>query len=236
MTLNCLKCKVMHFGKNNPKIDYFLTDKNGDRVKLEETVCERDLGVFISNDLKWSKHVNIIVNRASFILGKFRRTFISKDEKLWKKLYLTYVRPHLEFAVQVWNPYLKKDIHLLEKVQRRASKIPSVMRNLNYEMRLSKWGLTTLEIRRTRGDCIMMFKLRKKKEVIKAMKEFVWSNPRFGLQKLRPELVKNCKPRFHFFTNRVASAWNGLPSEVIEALSVNNFKEKYDKFYLDKIK
>ncbi len=76
-----------------------------------------------------------------------RRTFISIDEKLWKKLYLTYVRPHLEFAVQAWNPYLKKDVNSLERVQRRASKIPSANINLEYKSRLRKWG-ANLEKRR----------------------------------------------------------------------------------------
>ena len=233
MTLNCFKCKVMHFGKNNPKTDYFLTDKNGNRVKLEESECERDLGIFVSNDLKWNKHVNTVVNRASFILGRFRKTFVSRDEKLWKKLYLTYVRPHLEFAVQAWNPYLKKDVNSLERVQRRASKIPSTLRNLEYKIRLRKWGLTTLEKRRNRGDCILMYKILKKKEALKFAKELVWTKPRFGLPKLRPELVKNCGQRYNFFANRVANTWNCLPSTVVEALSVNSFKEKYDNFYLE---
>lgn len=230
MTLNCFKCKVMHFGKNNPKNDYFLTDKNGNRVKLEESECERDLGVFISNDLKWSKHVNTIVNRASFILGRFKKTFISRDEKLWKKLYLTYVRPHLEFAVQAWNPYLKKDINSLERVQRKATKIPSSIRNLDYGTRLRKLGLTSLEKRRKRGDCILLYKILRKKEAVKFNKGLNWTEPRFGLKKLRSELVKSCGPRLNFFTNRVASSWNVLPSEVVEAPSVNSFKEKYDKY------
>ncbi len=98
---------------------------------------------------------------------------------------------------------------------------------------MRKWGLTTLEKRRKRGDCILLHKIIKKSEAVKFSKDLLWTKPRFGLQKLRPELIKNCGPRFNFFTNRVANTWNCLPSEVVDALSVNSFKEKYDKFYLE---
>ena len=52
------------------------------------------------------------------------KTFTSRDMNLWKLLYVSLVRPHLEFASTVWNPYLAGDIETLEKVQRRAKRIP----------------------------------------------------------------------------------------------------------------
>jgi ribonuclease P/MRP protein subunit RPP40 len=55
---------------------------------------------------------------------------------MWKKLYTTYVRPHLEFAIPVWNPYSTNDIVKLEKIQHRATKIAHSMKGLNYSKRL----------------------------------------------------------------------------------------------------
>ena len=73
-----------------------------------------------------------------------------------KVLYCTYVRPHLEFAVQSWCPYLIKDIKELENVQRRSTKM---VLEISYEDRLTALGLSTLEERRLRGDLIQQFEL-----------------------------------------------------------------------------
>ena len=85
------------------------------------------------------------------MLGMLKRTFATRNKDIWKKLYTTYVRPHLEFAVSAWNPYLKKDIETLEKVQRRATRISPAIKNLTYENRLEALKLTTLKKRRIRG-------------------------------------------------------------------------------------
>ena len=64
------------------------------------------------------------------------------------------VRPHLEFAIQAWSPYFKRDSECLEKVQHRATKVVEGFKSLSYEDRLHKLGLTTLYDMRLRGDLI----------------------------------------------------------------------------------
>ena len=74
-------------------------------------------------------------------------------------LYKTIVRPHLEYCIQAWRPYRKKNIDMLERVQRRATNILQKLRNISYEMRLKECGLTTLETRKLRDEQIEVFQI-----------------------------------------------------------------------------
>ena len=73
--------------------------------------------------------------------------------------YKSLVRPHLEYCVQSWNPYQLGHVRLIEGEQRRFTKLIPVLRELPYEERLKKLNLTTLEMRRIRGDIIEVFKI-----------------------------------------------------------------------------
>ena len=75
------------------------------------------------SDLKWSKHVKQMVRKANRVLGLFKRTVGGKNKDIFSNLYKTLVRPILEYACPVWSPHLAKDIHEIEKIQRRASRI-----------------------------------------------------------------------------------------------------------------
>ena len=66
---------------------------------------------------------------------------------------------YLEYCIQAWRPYHKKDIDILERVQRRATKMIIGLRDHSYEDRLKECRLTTLETRRLRGDQIEVFKI-----------------------------------------------------------------------------
>ena len=76
----------------------------------------------IDNRLTFENHINEKVNKANSIMGVIRRTFEFLDIKTFRLLFTPLVRPHIEYANQVWNPYLKKHIDMLENVQRRATK------------------------------------------------------------------------------------------------------------------
>ena len=96
------------------------------------------------------------------MLGSIRSAFTCLNERILPPLYKALVRPHMEFAIQAWSPYLKKDIQKLEKVQRRATKLVGALPDpLAYEDRLKFLGLTILEQRRTQGDMLHTFKILK---------------------------------------------------------------------------
>ena len=143
-------------------------------------------------------------------------------------------RPHLEFAIPVWNPYIKKDIDVLEKVQRRATKRINGFKDIDYLSRLEKLDLSTLSIRRIRGDLIQMYKINNRSEEINWHRPLSYTsslsasgpakNIRGNSYRPKRELVKNCTQRSNFFTNRIVSKWNELPNEAIQSESQNVFK------------
>ena len=154
MLFNFGKCKCLHTGHRNLNVNY----KMGDTV-LGTTVKEKDLGVTISADMKVSEQCGIAASKGNKILGLIRRNITYKGKKLIIPLYKAIVRPHLEYCIQAWRPYRKKDIDTLERIQRRATKMIPELRDLSYEERLKECGLTTLETRRLRGDQIEVFKI-----------------------------------------------------------------------------
>jgi hypothetical protein len=88
------------------------------------------------------------------MMSMIKKCFIRLDFKLLRSLYLTFIRPLLEFDVSVWSPMLKGDIDMLEIVQHRATILMTSLRKLSYEKRLQAFDLTTLVERIQRGDMI----------------------------------------------------------------------------------
>ena len=126
---------------------------------LSTTVKEKDLVVTISTDMKVWEQCGIAASKGNKFLGLVRRNITYKDKKLIIPLYKAIVRPHLEYCIQVWRPYRKKDIDTLERIQRRATKMIPELRDLSYEERLKECGLTNLKIRRLKGDQIEVSKI-----------------------------------------------------------------------------
>ena len=227
MLFNFGKCKCLHTGHRNLNVNY----KMGDTV-LGTTVKEKDLGVTISADMKVSEQCGIAASKGNQILGLIRRNITYKGKKLIIPLYKAIVRPHLEYCIQAWRPYRKKDIDTLERIQRRATKMIPELRDLSYEERLKECGLTTLETRRLRGDQIEVFKILNGYENIDR-------NMFFSLKKdsrTRGHEVKLVKDqcrldiRKHSFSQRTINEWNKLSTDCVTASSVNIFKNKVDTY------
>ena len=100
-----------------------------------------------------------MVDKANRMLGLIRIGFDCLNKEIFMNLYPALVRPLLEYCVQVWSPHKRKHVNLIEGVQRRATKLVPELKNLPYEERLKKLGLTTLEDRRIRGDMIETYKM-----------------------------------------------------------------------------
>ena len=147
--INYDKCKVMHFGKKNKENTYTMELGLGEQPhRIEKSLVERDLGIMVSSDLKWVNQVEKATKAAKAIVAQMRNSFSYFDAELVRLLYVSLVRPHLEFAVPVWNPHFKVDIEELENIQHRATRLVPGLKNVEYMERLRKLRLTTLETKR----------------------------------------------------------------------------------------
>ena len=126
------------------------------------------------------------------------------------------------------------DIELLERVQRRFTKIPRKLRNFRYEERMQQLNLKSLEDRRLLSDMIEAYKIINGIETVVFESEsrgFVrQSAPRARKRaQLRREVVKSCNQRHNFFYNRIVNNWNSLPDVIATSKSANSFKKRLDK-------
>jgi len=113
--------------------------------KLETVDKEKDLGIYVTNNMKVAMQCEAAAQKAMNVLRTIKRHFFRIDEPNFLILYKSYVRPHLEYCVQAWSPHFRKDIDCLEQVQKRATKLVSGFKTLSYEDRLRTLKLTTLE-------------------------------------------------------------------------------------------
>jgi len=228
LKFNETKCKVIHFGHGNSETEYKLKNTV---IGISET--ERDLGVLIDKTCKPSEQCSKAAKKANQKLGYLKRTFKYIDTESFKIIYNTYVRPILEYCVQAWNPYLQKDIDILEKVQRRATKLVPELKHLSYEDRLKRLKLYSLKQRRVRGDLIETFKILKNKYNIDSTFFFKLDTGNtqlrgHNLKIHKPHLKKGLLLRHNFFTIRTINSWNQLPQRVIDANTVETFKHRLD--------
>ena len=163
-------------------------------------------------------------------MGLIRRSCNFLDIVSFKYLFISLVSPHLEYCVTVWSPLQKKDEDFIKNVLRRASKMLPWLLSLTHEERLAKIEIPSMKHRQMRGDMIMFYKVLNGYD---PSLEYLFAVDNNSIT--RGYNFKLKKPPFEttirqvFFNNRLVNNWNSLPFDVVNATSINRFKNKLDK-------
>ena len=115
--------------------------------------------MLISNPPKPAAQCRAAARKAHQLVGQAARAFSYRDKNNWIRIYKTYIRPHLEYAVQVWSPWHQKDIDALEDIQKRVLRMTSGLSSTLYHEQLKELGMMSLFERRKRGDMIQVWKI-----------------------------------------------------------------------------
>ena len=228
LEFNVNKCQTIHFGKKNEKCPYHMLGMDGSRQTIISSEVERDLGVIVDNELRFTIHTQTAVAKALKTLGIIKRTITSRSPMVMTKLYKALVRPNLEFGMCVASPLNKGDQQKLETVQRWATKAIEGCKYLNYSSRLKRLKLPTLVYRRKRGDIIMMHKLLNYNSPLNKLFQLDQSARTRGHSRKLYQKRAATRLRNNFFTYRIVSLWNPLTKKAVTTPSTAAFKRAVD--------
>ena len=184
----------------------------------------------LSADASWDPHINTITAKASRTLGFLRRTLKINAKGVKDRAYKAFVRPVLEYAAAVWDPYNAKQIQSLEAVQRRAARWVSqrYRRTSSVSDMLACLQWPSLQSRRRNARLTMFFKFHNKTTSIDSRYA-----PVFDPTKRRARHsnslsypIPSCRTdyrKFSFFP-RTSADWNALPDDAVQARSVEAFR------------
>jgi hypothetical protein len=231
LRISYTKCSSMTIGHHTNTNKFHL-----DSHPITHTKTAKDLGVTVDSDLKFKSHIKDIVTRANQRCSLIHRCFLSRDPSNLTRAYKVYVRPLLEYASTIWSPSSVAQIIDIESVQRRFTKRVPGCCNLNYADRLTRLNLQSLEHRRLINDLTMCFNIIKGNNCLNNS-EFFTLNQNKSLRGHQFKLsVPNTKlnTRRSFFSERIVSPWNSLPSDIVSSPSIKSFKSHLSKFSLIK--
>lgn len=200
-------------------------------IELQSTNHIKDLGIIVSSNLKWDKHVNSVYSKASSRSYHIMKSFKTKNISTLIKLFNTYVRPLLEYNTPVWSPYLQKDIDKIERVQRYYSKQACRRCGISfvsYEDRLLQLEMHSLQYRRIRFDLIQVYKIIYGFSDLNFDDYFVFRpcpyNTRGNTLKIDNVDKYKSSQWLNTFFGRAVKFWNVLPNEVAISTSLSIFK------------
>jgi len=197
---------------------------------LQPVTSAKYLGVTATNSLRWDSHITEICTKANRTLGFLRRNINIISRTIKEQAYFTLVRPLVEYASPVWDPYTETSIHKLEMVQRRAaryvlnrqrntSSVSSMLHTLNWR---------SLQDRRKDARLCMLYRIdRDLVAITKANRlEAPQRKTRHDHTRAYKLLSSRIDARKMSFFPRTVRDWNALPPDIVEADTLDAFKAR----------
>ena len=193
------------------------------------------LGVTITSDLSWSPHIANLCNKTRKIIGVFyRRFYRNSNSSTLLKLYLSHIRPHLEYCSAVWNPHSKGDIAELEKVQKFALRVCMKSWDASYDDLLAASKLPSLESRCNHTSICHLFKIINEltyyPEAPISQQQFQYNSRSAGSNVFTVPKFRTSSHQHSFFPSTITK-WNMLPAESQARVSstLSTFKKSLSK-------
>ena len=200
------------------------------RKPLATVSQHRHLGLILSSDLRWTPHVDVILSKASRLLGVLRRLSSSLSQAALSAFYMIYIRPILEYANVVWGKLPTYLDDRIERLQRKAARIVpclSLYAPVNHTALLTKLNWPTLSSRRTLQQALLAFRLHRKL-IPQHLQNVSFSTRTVSYNLRRPATFHQPHPRTHFFRDSPlffsTSVFHSLPASAKYAKTLSSFK------------
>jgi hypothetical protein len=239
MLFNPSKCKLLSITRSHTPVNF---NYNLDGVILERVGQFKDLGVVFNHNLSFTSHIDSLIAKCNRVCGMIKRSVgYHAPQKVKLQLFKSLARPILEYSSQVWSPSTKRDINLIESVQRSMTKyICNDFNEMSYSSRLNELHILPLSYRREFIDLMFIFKYFKGHINVDFSDEIKFlDNTRIprssnnGLllfeHNVRTETFKSS------FFNRVCHLWNILPVNIRNSPTISIFKHRLLDFYFYKL-
>ena len=224
MEFNAEKCEILRITrKRNPVIyPYKLHDQ-----QLKSTTSTKYLGVTISQDLSWTKHINNVTKTANNSLRFLKRNIKTSNKKIKETAYKTYVRPQVEYCSSIWSPwqaYLNKRV---EQVQRSAARYVynDYLHTNSVTQMISQLNWQTLEQRRKIIAVTYLYKIQHNLVYIDHLHLTTTRNLNFLIPYSRTQYHANS------FFPRTIRLWNRLPLSTQSSPSLEIYAGRLDPFF-----
>jgi hypothetical protein len=205
---------------------------------LEFVQVHRDLGVHVDVSLRFHEHVRGVVRRAAGLCSDLLRSTVNRSPDFMIALFVTHVRPILDYCSCVWNLGYVQDMNLLESVQRRWTKQVRGLSELSYRDRLTTLGLFSIRGRLLRTDLIKYWRIlccdTEGFDLSILFQRSLDGRTRGHRHKL---LLPLCSVDIakRFFNVRCIKIWNELPADVVESSGVSAFKARLAEYLGDRL-
>ena len=232
--MNPSKRSVMCFGSGRALDSSAVYWMGGVALKYVES--SRDLGVIMDNKLRFHSHVNLIVGKAGGLMNALFRTTVCRSVEFMTSLFVSNIRPLMDYCSPVWNVGFLMDVRKLESVQRRWSREVEGLREVEYTERLRRLGLFSIQGRLLRADLLKVWKIfhRNLDERLVGLFEMARERRTRGHQFKMSIPICRTEVKTRSFGVRCVEEWNALPSEIVMSSSLELFKSRIDCYLSEK--
>ena len=223
------KCQTLHVSRKRSPLTCSYHLRGHPLADVKEV---KYLGVTISDDLRWDSHITNVANKANKSLGFLRRNLKVGSQNIKERAFLALVRPQLEYASTVWDPYTAKDAHNLEAVQRRAARwvVRRHRQTSSVDDMLSQLQWPTLQDRRRKARLTTFFRYATNTLVINTSRKPTPNPEKRSTRQTHPLTYKlpSCRTSYRqqSFFPRTIGEWNRLPAEAVLSATVEGFKSQ----------